>query len=119
MCSLMLRRRPRATLFPYTTLFRSEVRRAPPHHGAAERRAASRAGPVRAPPDMDEPSAGEAVEALDGGPDHGADRVEEPVAVLGTHVLDPPGRVDTGPPQGLVGQEVADAGQKPLIHERG
>src|SRR3954467_8184980 len=32
---LMIRRPPRSTLFPYTTLFRSEVRRAaaPPHRG--------------------------------------------------------------------------------------
>src|SRR5438034_11473518 len=32
---LMIRRPPRSTLFPYTTLFRSEPRRAPPRpHGA-------------------------------------------------------------------------------------
>src|SRR3712207_8149060 len=37
---LMIRRPPRSTLFPYTTLFRSVVRGAPPAHlGAAAQRA--------------------------------------------------------------------------------
>src|SRR2546430_12461439 len=40
----MIRRPPRSTLFPYTTLFRSHS----PHPGAARRRSQGR-GPARAP----------------------------------------------------------------------
>src|SRR2546422_1947462 len=40
---LMIRRPPRSTLFPYTTLFRSDVRLSPGH----DRRAATRARPSR------------------------------------------------------------------------
>src|SRR4051794_41563080 len=37
---LMIRRPPRSTLFPYTTLFRSQLRTEPPHHRRRCRRAA-------------------------------------------------------------------------------
>src|SRR5438876_11262546 len=44
---LMIRRPPRSTLFPYTTLFRSQVaRRAPPRHPAAVPRRIGHAGRV-------------------------------------------------------------------------
>src|SRR3712207_9103804 len=46
---LMIRRPPRSTLFPYTTLFRSPVVRRPPPagaHGAPQRRAEDPSGPV-------------------------------------------------------------------------
>src|SRR6266487_6488439 len=39
---LMIRRPPRSTLFPYTTLFRSPMGRSPAGHCAAERRRAHR-----------------------------------------------------------------------------
>src|SRR2546429_5544925 len=45
---LMIRRPPRSTLFPYTTLFRSERRRRP--GGRGDRRAAGRGGRRRAVP---------------------------------------------------------------------
>src|SRR3712207_8866212 len=51
---LMIRRPPRSTLFPYTTLFRSAVarRRAPPHGGRPAAAAAARLlrGPGRSQP---------------------------------------------------------------------
>src|SRR3712207_8915546 len=50
----MIRRPPRSTLFPYTTLFRSDDRAAgpPPEHDRPARRAAPRLGDARlhAPP---------------------------------------------------------------------
>src|SRR6266496_4794056 len=41
---LMIRRPPRSTLFPYTTLFRSPARHRLPGHGADQRRIRRRAG---------------------------------------------------------------------------
>src|SRR5260221_9000048 len=43
----MIRRPPRSTLFPYTTLFRSGARRG--HEAAAQLKAAARAGTVYTP----------------------------------------------------------------------
>src|SRR5690348_17772325 len=44
---LMIRRPPRSTLFPYTTLFRSSVPRAAPRGGAARSRRGARCAPSR------------------------------------------------------------------------
>src|SRR5260370_17041499 len=44
----MIRRPPRSTLFPYTTLFRSTVRRADDDGGGPARRGAADAGRARA-----------------------------------------------------------------------
>src|SRR3712207_8785529 len=50
----MIRRPPRSTLFPYTTLFRSEVELAPGHPGADEARVVGRVGePGDTPADPD------------------------------------------------------------------
>src|SRR3712207_8394142 len=46
----MIRRPPRSTLFPYTTLFRSEVELAPGHPGADEARVVGRVGEPGDPP---------------------------------------------------------------------
>src|SRR3712207_8092635 len=46
---LMIRRPPRSTLFPYTTLFRSRGGARPARAGAARRRAAHRGGPGDGP----------------------------------------------------------------------
>src|SRR5690242_21309338 len=43
----MIRRPPRSTLFPYTTLFRSQVRGGTPGRDAAGRDAAGREAPAR------------------------------------------------------------------------
>src|SRR3712207_8638717 len=53
----MIRRPPRSTLFPYTTLFRSHLR-PPRRHGArvARARAAARRGRVTAAPGYREPA---------------------------------------------------------------
>src|SRR3712207_8674690 len=42
----MIRRPPRSTLFPYTTLFRSAQRHAPDHDGAHRARAGDRGRPL-------------------------------------------------------------------------
>src|SRR3712207_6903779 len=46
---LMIRRPPRSTLFPYTTLFRSQHRRGPPRPGGPRRGAAALPGRADAP----------------------------------------------------------------------
>src|SRR2546421_5963854 len=48
---LMIRRPPRSTLFPYTTLFRSALRRGL-HHGTVRRAHARARRPVPAPADL-------------------------------------------------------------------
>src|SRR5262245_65358620 len=45
----MIRRPPRSTLFPYTTLFRSNVCRSPPDWAAAQRMRRRHCGSWRAP----------------------------------------------------------------------
>src|SRR2546427_6631441 len=50
----MIRRPPRSTLFPYTTLFRSGAGRARPGNAVAAGRERHRAGRRRAPPDRSE-----------------------------------------------------------------
>jgi hypothetical protein len=50
-------------------------------------------------------------------PDDHAELAEQRGSLLDGEVLDPAGWMDPGPPQRLVGQEVADAGEERLVQE--
>src|SRR5919108_5365828 len=97
---------------------RTEIRRPSADDGPGQVRAAARAsasGMAGTHPPGVEP----ARISVHGAPDDPTQRSEQRVSLVVRESVDRPARMDPGPPQDLVGEEVADARHEPLVHQRG